>query len=126
MQFLETQPLRLIYPVGRTIALRDISDETRLTNKFSCNRIDERLDQITSISINSQYLAVGCKFMNDKSAYIFFYDISKGFKKIPKVIYEGEPTDIEEKYFISISFSSDNTRLCGLTNPKTGIAKCMS
>jgi WD40 repeat protein len=112
-----------MYPVGRTLTFRDISEETKGTQNLTCCRIDERLESITSICVNHQYLAIGCKFLNDKSAYIFFYDISKGLKRIPKVIHEGEANDEEEKYFISISFSSDTTRLSGLTNVKTGIAK---
>jgi len=123
LQFLETQPLRLMYPVGRTLTFRDISEESKTTQKLTCRRIDERLDSITSICVNNQYLAIGCKFLNDKSAYIFFYDVSKEFKRIPKVIHEGEANGKEEKYFISISFSSDTTRLSGLTNVKAGIAK---
>lgn len=122
LQFLETQPLRLMYPVGRTLAFRDISDETRATQSLTCCRIDERLQSITSICVNRQYLAVGCKFLNDSSAYIFFYDVSKGFKRIPKVIREEESAD-DDKHFIAVSFSSDTTRLAGLTNVKTGVAK---
>ena len=92
---------------------------------MSCAKIDEHLERVTAMAITAsrQILALACKFLNDKSAYIFFYDISGQMKRIGKFIHEGTSTDTDDKSFVSIGFSLEGTRLGALTNIKMGNAK---
>eukprot|EP01022_Parablepharisma_sp_SALTPOND_P016958 TRINITY_DN2606_c0_g1_i1.p1 TRINITY_DN2606_c0_g1~~TRINITY_DN2606_c0_g1_i1.p1 ORF type:complete len:1351 (+),score=211.78 TRINITY_DN2606_c0_g1_i1:263-4315(+) len=114
-----------MYPMGRTIAFREVSMDSNSSSKVTCAKIDDRLDTVTALalSVNHQFLALACKFLADKSAHIFFYDLSQGFRRFSKVVHEGTPTDSEGKSFISIAFSSDATRVAALTNPKMGTTK---
>ena len=123
MQFIESQPLRLIYPIAKTIAFRDVYDNKKGETKLSCMKIDDQLEQITAISLCHQCLAIACKFLNDKSAYVFFYDLTQGFRKLNKIIHEGSPTDVEDRYYISIAFSWDSTHMAALSNLKMSTAK---
>ena len=121
--FLESQPLRLLYPMGRTLAFRDVSNDDKTEQKLSCVKIDEQLDCITAITLCYQCLALACKFLNDKSAYILFYDLTQGFRKLTKIIHDGSPSDTEDRYFISISISSNSIYMAALTNLKMSTAK---
>ena len=123
LQFLEAEPLRIMYPIGRTIAFYDVSNNVDNDQRLTCIKIDDQLDRITALCLSHQCLALACKFLNDKSAYIFFYDLTQGFRKINKLVHEGSPTDLEERYFISISFSLDSTHIGTLTNLKMSTAK---
>ena len=61
------------------------------------------------MSGNKQCMAIACKYQHDNSAHVLFYDMTQyhPLKRIGKVIHEGSPIDLEEKTFISISFSSE-------------------
>jgi len=112
-----------MYPMGRTLAFREISNEAQAP--LTITKIDEKLENITAITFDQPhaYMAFACRLFNDRSAYVFFYDLSQGFRRFLHCIHEGNPTDIDEKSFISISFSSDASRIAVLTNPKLGCAK---
>jgi len=109
--------------MGRMLAFQDVSDNNKVEERLSCIKIDDQLDRITAICLNRQCLALACKFLNDKSAYIFFYDLTQGFRKINKFVHEGSPTDTEERYFISMSISFDTTHMATLTNLRMSTAK---
>eukprot|EP00826_Nyctotherus_ovalis_P059849 TRINITY_DN8360_c0_g1_i2.p1 TRINITY_DN8360_c0_g1~~TRINITY_DN8360_c0_g1_i2.p1 ORF type:complete len:577 (-),score=159.04 TRINITY_DN8360_c0_g1_i2:49-1779(-) len=112
-----------MYPMGRVLAFQDVSSNEKLEERLSCIRIDEQLDRITAVCLSHQCLALACKFLNDKSAYIFFYDLTQGFRKMNKFVHEGSPTDIEDRYFISLSISFDATHMATLTNLRMSTAK---
>ncbi len=76
-----------------------------------------------AISANHQCVALGCRFLDDKSAYIFFYDLTQGMRRVGRAIHEGAPGDSDEKSFISLAFSPDTGRVAALTNIKLGNVK---
>ncbi|MDR3546694.1 MAG: WD40 repeat domain-containing protein [Candidatus Pacebacteria bacterium] len=92
-----------------------------------CEHVDDQLERITAMAMSSnrQCMALACKFRNDKSAYVFFYDILQlhPLKRTGKFIHEGAPTDEEDKQFISIAFSPEAKYLAVLTNIKDGNAR---
>lgn len=123
LYFLESEPLRLMYPMGRMLAFQDVSNNDKMEERLSCIKIDDQLERVTAICLSHQCLALACKFLNDKSAYIFFYDLTQGFRKMNKFVHEGSPTDLEDRYFISISISFDATHMATLTNLRMSTAK---
>lgn len=120
--------MQLLYPVGRYLGVREMmSEEDYRSSTMKCERIEEQLESITAIAItnNRQCMAIACKLLNDKSAYIFFFDMLQlhPLKKVGKTIHEGSPTDEEDKSFISINFSPEAKYLAALTNTKDGHAR---
>ena len=75
-----------------------------------------------TLSGNRQCLALACKYRNDKSAHILFYDTVQmhPLKRTGKAIHEGSPTDDEDKSFISLAFSPEAKYIAVLTNVKDG------
>ena len=120
---MEGEPLRIMYPLGRTLAFYNVIEDPKIPEPLSCIKIDDQLEEITSISLSHQCLALACRFLNDKSAYKFFYDLTQGFRKLNKLVHEGSPTDQEQRYFISIAFSNDSIHMAALTNLKMSTAK---
>eukprot|EP01022_Parablepharisma_sp_SALTPOND_P030989 TRINITY_DN77_c3_g1_i1.p1 TRINITY_DN77_c3_g1~~TRINITY_DN77_c3_g1_i1.p1 ORF type:complete len:1349 (-),score=219.94 TRINITY_DN77_c3_g1_i1:2371-6417(-) len=137
IHFLGDQDLHLLFPVGtffsrlcllgRHIGVREITNETGTKAGMRCEPIDHQLEKITAMAMsgNRQCMAVACKFRNDRSAYIFFYDMLQlhPLKRTGKAIHEGSPTDEEDKAFISIAFSPEAKYLAVLTNIKDGNAR---
>jgi hypothetical protein len=106
------------------LAFRDVGADKE-TSKMVCVKVDDHLDRITAMAISSnrQVLALACKYLNDKSAYVFFYDLTQNMRRVGKTIHEGTPTDSDDKSFVSIAFSPEAMRIAALTNLKLGNAK---
>jgi len=109
------------------LGVREFTLEKDANVRMTCEKIDDLLEKITAVtmSANRQCLAIACKFRNDKSARILFYDTShaKGIKRMPKTIVEGSPTDNEAKFFVSIAFSPEAKQIAAITNLQDGNVK---
>jgi hypothetical protein len=78
INFLETpEPGQMVYPVGKHIGVRDLSN-----NHMKFIRQSENLKEITCLALapNKRFLAVCERHKNDANTYLSFYDMEKNMK----------------------------------------------